>query len=407
VSGSTLAAGRDVFVGRQPIYDRQFHLFAYELLFRGSEENEARVVDGDEATFTVMLNALVEIGLGRLVGQHRAFINVTRNSLLCQYPQFFPKDQVVLEVLEDVKVDEELLDMMRLLAAQGYLIALDDFEDAEEIRPLLDLASIIKMDIQALGPDRLKDQVQRFQRFRLLAEKVETREQFEYCKSLGFDLFQGYFLCRPKVVAVRHVPTSQLATLRLLAKIHDPAVEPEALAEIIAQDVSLTYRLIRTVNSAYFAPPVPIESVAQAVRFLGIKRISSWVTLLTISGVDDSPLELMSTAMVRAKMCELLAPTVGCDLPHKLFLIGLFSVLEGLLGGRMDELLDTLPLSPDIALALIRGEGPAGRVLSCVLAYERGDWNNVTLPGVDDATIREAYLTSIVWADEARAMMGF
>ncbi len=400
-------AGCDVFVGRQPIYDRRSNLFAYELLFRRGDVAQANVVDGDEATFTVMLNSLVEIGLTNLVGSAHAFLNVTRNSVLCEYPNFFPKDQVVLEVLESVHVDDEFVAMLRGFKDAGYTIALDDFVFHERWKPLLELADIIKLDVQSLAPDQLRQHVDQFGRFQLLAEKIETREQFETCRDLGFTYFQGYFLCKPKVVTVRHVPTSQLATLRLLAKIHEPDVEPEDVINIVGQDVALSYRLIRTVNSAEYALREKIETIGQAVRHLGLPRIRSWVTLLSISGVDDSPLELMSTSMVRARMCELLAPDPSPAGRAKAFLVGLFSVLDALMGAPMEDLLEALPLAADVEDALRESKGELGVLLRCVLAYEFSDWANVTLPGHDRAAITDAYLRAIAWAGEARLAMGF
>lgn len=407
-SGQSLPTrSRDVFVGRQPIYDRDLCLDAYELLFRRGDVATADVIDGDEASFRVMLNALVEIGLSRLVGPHRAFVNVTRNSVLCAYPQFFPKEQVVLEVLETVKVDEELVEMVRDFADQGYTIALDDFEERDELKPLLEVASIIKMDVQALGPARTKRQADRFRRFRILAEKVETREQFEACRDLGFDYFQGYFLSKPRVITVKHVPTSQLSTLRLLTKLYDPEVTTAEVAEMISQDVSLTYRLLRTVQPEKGGASQEIDSVEAAVSALGLPRVCQWVTLLSISGVDDCPLDVLYQGMVRAKACEVLSGLSGYPCHSRFYLVGLFSVLEDFMGGSLENLLEGLPLSDEIGLALHRRDGLAGQILTAILEFESGK-DVVSLPtGVSKGDVQRAMKTASEFADGVRSSIGF
>ncbi|MAG58777.1 MAG: hypothetical protein CMJ83_21015 [Planctomycetes bacterium] len=398
--------GKDVFVGRQPIYDRALNLVAYELLFRSGDVDTANVIDGDQATFKVMLNALVEIGLKRLVGDKKAFINLTRNSVLCEYAQFFPKDQVVMEVLEDVTVDQELLDIVHKFADQGYQIALDDFDYREELAPLLEIADMVKIDVQALDDEAVRDHVEKFGNLKLLAEKVETKEEFEFCKRLGFQYFQGWFLAKPKVITVKHVPTSQLATLRLLAALYSDDPTDEDLAEVICQDVSLSYRLMRTVNPDNFDHPIAIESVVDAVGLLGRKELNHWVTLLSISGQDDIEPELMLRAMTRGRFCELLGECSGAESSSAFFIAGQLSTIDALVGAPMGELIENVPLAPDISLALLGGEGPIADALTCITAIESGQ-NDLAFPGLTSDQIRAQYDDALQWADDGRLAMGY
>jgi EAL and modified HD-GYP domain-containing signal transduction protein len=393
----------DVFVGRQPIYNRQLEVFAYELLFRSGEGNQAGVLDGDQATSQVVLNTFVEIGLEAIVGSKQAFINLTRDFILQDYSQVFPTDRVVVEVLENIPVDAELIEAVRELSAKGYTIALDDFIYRESLRALVEIADIVKVDI--LAQDRLALQehvaVLRQYNVKLLAEKVETQDDFRYCKDLGFDYFQGYFFCKPEVIKGHRIPANRLVTLQLLAKLQDPETDFEELESIVSRDVSLSYKLLRVVNSAFYSLTRKVDSIRHALLLLGTRFITSWVSLIILAGIDDKPHELMITAMVRAKMCELLAQALGRRNKDTFFTVGLFSALDALMDSSMEEVLGSLPLSDEIKAALLEYEGSLGAVLRCVLAYERSNWEEVCYLGLDRGTITRAYLEAIAWATKA------
>jgi EAL and modified HD-GYP domain-containing signal transduction protein len=392
----------DVYVGRQPIYDRQLEVYAYELLFRSGEVNQARVMDGDQATSQVILNTFMEIGLETIVGPKLAFINLTRDFILQDYSFVFPAGRVVMEVLEDIPVDTELLTAVRRLSTQGYLIALDDFIYHERLQPLVELADIIKVDILALDQRALQEHVATLRQYKvkLLAEKVETQDHFKYCRDLGFDYFQGYFFCKPEVIRGQRVPANRMTTLQLLVKLQDPETDFAELEAIISRDVSLSYKLLRVVNSAFYAMPQKVDSLRHALLRLGTRQIATWISLILLSRIDDKPHELMVTAMVRAKMCELLAQALKHPNKDRFFTVGLFSALDALMNSPMEEILISLPLSNDITSALLHNVGVLGDALRCVLAYERGDWEAVNCYGVDGSTITEAYLQAITWTTE-------
>lgn len=399
----------DIFVGRQPIFNRQLNVVGYELLFREFETEKAAVVDGDLATSQVILNTFMEIGLDQLVGNRMAFINLTRRFLLEEQPLLpVMQGRMVLEVLEDVEVDEALISALRNLSNQGYQIALDDVVDPEDVRSLLEIADIVKLDLLDTDRAHLEAHVATLREYGvwLLAEKVETYEEFELCKGLGFDYFQGYFLSRPKVVSGRRMPTSRLAIVRLLAKLHDPDIEIDELEAIVRQDVSLSYRLLRLINSAFYSLSTKITTVRQALTLLGIQQVQAWVSLLLLSRIDDKPNALVTTAMSRAKMCELLAVAANERGPEADFTVGLFSILDVLLDLPMEEAIASLPLSDEVTAALLESKGHLGAVLNCTLAYEKGDWGAVSCLTLTPGEIRDAYLESLDWTARASTVLG-
>ncbi len=392
----------DIFIGRQAIYDRKQGVYAYELLFRPARQNTADVIDGDKATSNVIVNTFMEIGLEKIVGDKPAFINLTRTFFVEENTISLPRDRVVLELLEDIKADEEVVEGVKRLRQQGYTIALDDFIYHASLQPLVELADIIKIDVMALSHDEIRDHVALLRKpsLRLLAEKVETREELDFCMELGFDYFQGYFFSQPKIIQGRRLPNNRLAILKLLSRLQDPDITPEALENLIAQDVAFSFKILRYVNSAAIALPRKIDSIRQAVVILGMGLIRSWTTLLAMSQVDDKPTELVVIAMIRAKMAENMARARKEPDPDVYFTVGLFSALDALMDNSMEEILTQLPLAEHISEALLHHSGIHGKTLSCVLAYERGEWENIQCDTMDSTAIRDAYLAAVQWANE-------
>jgi EAL and modified HD-GYP domain-containing signal transduction protein len=410
-AADTAAAGETAahaWVGRQPIFDRDLEVRGYELLYRNSAVNQATFTNPSQAASETIVNAFLEIGIDRLVGATRAWLNLTRGVFLSDACRALPKDQVVLEVLESVAVDDQLLAKLRELRSDGYRIALDDFVYRPELEPLVRIAHVIKLDILGRGPDDIEEAVARLRPMsvELLAEKVETAVELDFCHKLGFDFFQGYFLSRPHIVKRRSMAGSRLAVLRLLAKLQDPDAKLSELEAAIASDVGLSYRLLRYLNSARFANRRKIDSIRQAIVLLGLGQVRGWVSLLALAGLDDKPRELMVTAMVRARMCELLAEAARVPRPDTHFAAGMFSLLDALMECPMQEVLAELPLSDEINQALLEGKGALGESLASVLAYERGAWDDVDCPGLEEAAIREAYLRAIEWADGLASTLG-
>lgn len=396
----------DVFVARQPIFDRELEIYGYELLFRHADAAQANVIDGDSATSQVILNAFTVIGLDELVGPHKAFINMTRAFLTRERQIPFPVERIVLEVLEGTEPDNELLLALQRLKRQGYPLSLDDFVFDERLLPLVELADIVKVEVSALTPAEVADHVERLRPYRvkLLAEKVETREEFEHCHELGFDYFQGYFLERPDVVRGTSLATGRLQVLQLLSALHRPGVEVEELERHIAQDVTLSYKLLRYLNSAFFSLPKRVECIHQAIVYLGLDELRAWASLLVLATASDKPAALMATLMVRAKMCELLARSLGRKPAANYFTVGLFSGLDALLDAPLEEIVAKLPLSAEASAALLRREGDTGRLLECAISYEHGDWRRIEALGVPADEVIAAYLEALHWSNELRAL---
>ena len=399
-----------IFIGRQAIYDQQLKVFAYELLSRSNaEHNEAFVGEhnANHATTIVMLNALTEIGLDQLVGNQPAFINFTYDFLVGEFKIPNLPNQLVLEILEDIKVTDELVTAVQKLSDSGYLIALDDFIYHDNMLPLIEIADIIKIDILQLDEQGLREHVKKLRQYdlRLLAEKVETQEQYELCTELGFDYFQGYFFCEPKIVEGQRAPSNRITIINLLAQLQDPEVHIEKLEELISQDLALSFRLLKYINSAAFALQREVNSIHHAIVMLGLNTIRSLANLMLMSNIDDKPHDLLIIAIIRARMCEELALNFDKKMKDTFFTAGLFSVIDALMDSSMEDVVAQLPLSPELKNALLKQEGVIGEALKCCLAFERADWKAVQFQDLDATVIQKSYFNAVIWSNDAMALV--
>ena len=396
------SAPTNVYVGRQPIFDRTLNVYAYELLYRaGTQQNAANVgFDGDSATTQTIINTFMEIGLDRLVLNKMAAINLTEKFLLEDNRIPFTPRQVILEILEDIPVTTPLLVAVSKLAKAGYTIALDDYLYNPAHAPLLQLANIVKIDLTRLSRDELKQHVTQLREYnvKLLAEKIETPEEFILCSNLGFDYFQGYFLSRPQIITAEKMPTNRLTVMNLLAVLHNPDSDNDDLADAINTDVTTSYKLLRMINSAAFNLPRKVESIQHGVLLLGRRKLSSWASMMALSSLNDRPSEILRTAMIRAKMCELLAEKAGIKPVESYFTVGMFSALDLIMQRPLPKLLEPLPLSAEIISALLYHKGKLGEALSCVMAYEVADWPNVEFARLDTQDILITNIEAVTWA---------
>jgi EAL and modified HD-GYP domain-containing signal transduction protein len=393
----------DVHVARQPIFDGHLALWGYELLFRRPNESVANVGDPDAATATVVINAFTEIGLERLVGEHAAWLNVSRDFVISKLPLTLPPKRIVLELLEDQHVDDELIDALRQLRELGYTIALDDFTWDDEHAPLIEHVGIVKIDLLARDHDAVAADVERLRRHgvTLLAEKVETRADYRRALDLGFDLAQGYFFCKPETVSARGVTPNRLSVLQLVAALQDPSIAFETIESLIGHDVALSYRLLRYINSAFFGLRREVTSVGHAIALLGLENVKRWSTLTAFAGIDDKPRELITTALVRARFCELAGKHFGEENRNQLFTLGLFSVVDALMDAPMLELLRSIPFPEDMTHALVAGHGTKGALLESALAHERGTAGAPTHCGASADELAALHLESLAWATQA------
>ncbi len=335
------------------------------------------------------------------MGSHLAFLNIPRHFLLEKFCEALPKNRVVLEILENIEPSPRVTEAIAALSQQGYTIALDDFVFHDRFRPFLELADIVKIDVLGKSEKQLQQETRHLRdyRVRLLAEKVESREVFDTCKQIGFFYFQGFFFYRPDIVRGREIPGNRPALLELLGNIQDPSISLNRLVEFIRNDLSLSYKVLQYVNSAYVGLPRRVDSIEKAACMVGIDRIRTWATLIIMTTGKEQPTEILVIALVRAKMCERLGHRLDSDSPEKYFTMGLLSVLDALYQSPMQEIVKNLPLPDDLLEALASGTGTMGIVLNCVKAYELGEWLELKHLQLAPATIRDFYLEAIDWAN--------
>lgn len=409
-SQPNLSATAEALVARQPIFDSELHILAHELLYRASAgDNVAVLNDARAATLNVIMNACLEIGLDHLVGSKPAYINFPKELLVgdAPLPLPLPPERIVIEVLEDVSADPEVMNSVAALRRHGHMVALDDFSFEHSDAALLDLADVVKVDIMNLDTVQLERTCKALhsRNLLLIAEKIETLEQFEHCRRLGFRGFQGFFLHRPETFSGRRMPTNRLAILRIMAELQDPQVSISDLERLVGRDTATSYRMLRCINSSYYNLPRPISTLREAIVIMGLDQLRRLCALVMLAGFDDRPGQLLIDAMTRARMCELLAHRAGVSDGGPYFVTGLFSVLDALVAQPLAEALSELPLAAPITLALLQGEGDLGAALACVRHYEIGDWSKVQYGGLDSQQIRAAYVQALRWAEESRALM--
>ncbi len=400
-------------LARQPIFDRDMAVYAYELLCRDSHENRAIVVDGDQASSQVLLRAFTDLSIGEVVGEYKAFINFTRNLLLRTPP--FSRTQLVVEVLEDQIVDNHLLASLGQIRAQGYTIALDDFTINSSSFKMLEYADIVKLDVLDLTDEELRYHVDYLKPLgvTLLAEKIETYEMLEHCKSLGFELFQGYFLSRPQIMLGRKITENRQTILQLLAQLNDPSTDIQAIEHLVAQDPVLSYKLLKLINSAAFHFVCKIESLRQAITLLGLIQVRSWITLLSMASIDEKPRELCVSTLVRARFCQTLGEAVSSTKRgDSYFTVGLLSTIDAFMDAPIDELLQKISISETIRDALLYYKNVEGKVLEIVKLYEKADWDNIDWGwleehGVEASALSHFYTESLVWVTSALESLVF
>ncbi|MFL5910152.1 MAG: EAL and HDOD domain-containing protein [Gaiellaceae bacterium] len=390
----SLSSSSDVLVARQPIYDGAMNVVAYELLVRS------------EGAAAVTSSTITDVGLN-LVAGHLAYVKLSRDFLLEGYAAALPADRVVLEVDPAISPDEHVAGALEALVREGYTVSLEGLGLHDGMVRLLDLAKVAKLDVQALDPGTLRAQVSLLGRrgVTLLAEKVETHEELDFCQSLGFDLYQGYFFCKPREVAERGIQVNDMARLQLVAELQRTDVDFGDLQEIVSRDVGLSYNLLRFVNSAFFSLPRRVESLRDALVLLGLNNVRRWTTLMALASSQDKPDELLVTGLVRARMCELLAQAAGERDKEGYFTTGLFSVIDALMDTSMIEVLRSLPFSQEIIGALLNYDGPKGRVLHAVLSYERGDFDELGALPAGSSPV-ELYAEAVEWATQASGGLG-
>ena len=401
------------FIARQPIFDRSLNVYGYELLYRQAGKTSYDHLDGDQASARVITDGIFGIGSKILSAGKKAFINFTETLLKEEVATLLPAESIAVEILEDVLPTEEIVRACKYLKERGYTIVLDDFILEKKLKPLMELADVVKVDFLTTPPKMQKAYVRYFQDrgAKMLAEKVETQVILRQAMDMGYSYFQGYFFGQPNLLAERVMSTYKINYLRLMKEIANQEIELSLIDDIIKRDVSLSYRLLKFINSVHFGFRVEIHSIRQALALMGMVELRKWLSLLAMSAVSrDKPGELMMHSLVRARFCELLAPKTGfTKLSSELFLLGLFSMIDAFLDRPKLEIFESLPLSDEIKDALLNSQGPFHPVFELVRSYERGGWDDLSrlaqLLNLNETEIPQLYLDSIEWASSTLDMI--
>lgn len=408
VEPERLPSGVEVFVARQPIFDRDKKVVSYELLFRGGIENAMPDVDGDAATAKVLATVFFNLGLDKLSARRPVAINFTQGLLEKEVPLLLPAGTTIVEVMPDVLPTEKLVNCCMQLANSDYQLVLDDYHDNDPRESLLQYADAIKINVLDTEPEIIKTLARHGARQgkRLIAGKVETADDFERCRALGFDEFQGYFFSKPRVFTGTDLSATKLTLMQMLVEVNRREFDFDRLEAMILGDVATSFKLLRYMNSSLFKRPREVKSVRQAMVLLGqseIRRFLSLIVTSTLAG--DKPGELMRDACIKARFGALIARgrRGGCT-EDEMFTTGLFSNIDAILDQPMDELLRKLPLQRSINEALLDGAGEMGALLMLMNAYMRGRWTQVAVLAekyrVHEASLHEFYREACDWADE-------
>lgn len=396
-------------LARQAIFDPNQRVVAYELLYRASLDAQTAVFDDpDRACRQTIISAVCDIGLDELVGAQQAFVNLSEAVLLSGDFSVLPPGRVVIEILEDVESTSRVRAILEAHKELGYRIALDDFELDGPTAALANLADIIKVDVLGKDDDEVAGIVDRLRAqtsAKLLAEKVETHREYDFYRGLGFDYYQGFFLCRPQIVSKGRLPRYKTGVLDLLAALEDRSISLSSLEDMVQRDATLSYKLLKLLNSSMMGLRCRVDSIGHATVLIGEKRLKRWATLIALAGFDDCPDELLNLALIRARMCELLGEQRGEKNTDSHFTVGLFSALDAMSGLTMEQLVEELPLAPQVRDALVERQGQLGSILMGVLEYERGNWGQSCTHGVSGGELAESYLNAVQWADATRSSL--
>lgn len=409
--GETLEALRcrvEIFVARQPIFDRNQKVYGYELLFRQGFNQVIRALSGDLATSVVLTTSFSLIGMDNLTCGKRAFINFTRNLLQRQIATAFPRDILTVEILEDIEPDKATLEACANLRRAGYMLVLDDFIYTPKYKPFIEVADIIKVDFLTTPVEerrRLPREIGH-SGLHFLAEKVETPDDLQMALDFGYSYIQGFFFSKPETISTQDIPGYKLNYLHILYEINQPQINFEALEQIILREVSIAYKLLRFINSAYFNLRHNIKSVRHALTMLGSEEIRKWASLVALSGMgDDKPDELAVLCATRGKFCELLGVHAGLEENRTdLYLMGLFSLVDAFTDLPLNEVLHKLPLHEQVNRALRHEGGRFSHIYDLVLAYETANWSLVLKHaqnlGLSESTVPALYQKAVAWANQ-------
>jgi EAL and modified HD-GYP domain-containing signal transduction protein len=396
----------DIFIARQPIFDKEQNVFAYEMLFRDSGENSFNSNDPDAATAKVLLNIFQTFGVKALTNDKIAFVNFSENILDMEFLSIFPSEYLGIELLEPDTVLQTTIETCKSIKNRGHKLSIDCFKGKNESKDLYELADIVKINFINLDKVEIEKIFAKYKNgnTKFLADKVETREDFAYARMLGFDLFQGYFFSKPEIMTTKDLSPLKMSYMQLMIKINKENIDFDEIADVISRDLSLTYSLLKMVNTLEFGLRKEVDNVKHALVVMGEKKIRKWVSLLILTNLaSDKPEELVKTSLIRARFGELIVQnTKNEKMADTIFLAGLFSLIDVILDRPLKEVLEEIQISKELKECLLNYKNNSIRnVLDIVLSYEKGDWNTVLelseKIGTRIKDISDAYINTLTW----------
>ncbi len=399
----------DIFVARQPVFTSDKRIFGYELLFRLSLDNVFPNIDGSAATSGVLSNTFFSFGLNDILSGKPGLINFTRDLLLKQTPLLFPKEHIIIEVLEDIEPEPEIIDALKAFKSQGFRIALDDFVYDQKFNEMIQLCDMIKFDIMAtpldtLGPV-LRSLKNELKHITLLCEKVETHEDFQQAKAMGFQLFQGYFFSKPEVMSRKSLSANQVTNLKLLNEVSKQEPALDLIEGMIKNDVAISFKLLTFINSAYFRRPTAVDTIKDAIIFLGLQELKKFINVVVVSDMNpDKPNELIRSSVIKARMCEQCAHLIKTRFtPEELFTVGLFSAMDAILDMPMEDILEKIALSEKIKDALLGKNRMFSQLNDLITNFDHGQWDHTRFQADKDSQLIQKlpafYMDALKMAD--------
>ncbi|NRT71304.1 EAL and HDOD domain-containing protein [Clostridium beijerinckii] len=399
----------DIFVARQPIFNRKNEVVAYELLFRNGQNNFYNNANGDEATLKVIANTFYTFDFKDITDNKKAFINFTEELIKKEIATILPKEYVIIEILENIEPNDEIIDACKRLKKRGFILALDDFVFHTKYIKLIEIADIIKIDFRiTTGGERKKvfELKKINNKIKFLAEKVENKDEYDEALKLGYSYFQGYYFSKPIVLSRKNIPTNKDTAIKILKLINKDDFDFNKLEELIIKDLGLSYKIIKLINSSAYCLKNEVRSIKYAIALLGRKEIIKWLYVVLLNDLKENNTdELIKVSLQRAKLCELI-----CNMSeyknnvYSAYMVGLFSVMDAILNCSIEVILKELYIDDEIKEGLIEKDNFLNKILKLAINYEKGQWENVEFYtkeiGVNDNKLAEAYIDAIKWADD-------
>jgi len=394
----------DVFIARQPIFDRNLHIYGYELLYRQGQDNSFSGIDDNRATVELIYNSFVVFGMQDLTDDTKAFINFSKDLVDSDIPSLLPNRNVVLEILEREEVAQSTVEACKRVKEMGYLVALDDFVFDQSYLPLIETADIIKIEYPVINEELQRKLIKEFHtKVKFVAEKIETREEFQRAYEMGYDYFQGYFFSKPSIINSKEIVSLNSNILKIIQELKMPEPSYAVIGNIVQSDLGLTYKIFKLANSIYLGTKNKINSIPQALAHLGLKELYRWSSIIMLKDLQNiENAELIKLSLIRGKLMELLASELGDKMSSsEFFFTGMFSSIDILLNKSMEQVLKGLSLPDHVKLALLGQDNKQRRLLDFIIDFENAQWSKVENQNlIDKLSIKRfmlLYVEAIKW----------